>query len=86
MKVEILFPDLCYLYGDKGNIEYLKNGENCLFYSQGNIPQAIQCLEKLCNDVELQNTLYKNGIETAKQRNWELLQNQILNLYGLGED
>jgi len=24
MKVEILFPDLCYLYGDKGNIRYLK--------------------------------------------------------------
>ena len=71
---------------NEGNIEYLKNGENCLFYSQGNIPQAIQCLEKLCNDVELQNTLYKNGIETAKQRNWELLQNQILNLYELGED
>lgn len=24
MKIEILFPELCYLYGDRGNITYLK--------------------------------------------------------------
>lgn len=25
MKIEILFPEICNLYGDRGNITYLKN-------------------------------------------------------------
>ncbi len=24
MKIEILYPELCTLYGDKGNMQYLK--------------------------------------------------------------
>ena len=60
----------CIVAPNEGNLEYLKNGENCLFYKLGDINSAINCINRLISDEDLQNILYKNGIETAKKRDW----------------
>ena len=66
---------------NEGNIEYLKNGENCLFYPAGEIQKAVRLIEQLCKDSDLQETLYQKGVKTANSREWDLLQSQILQLY-----
>ena len=71
----------CIVVPNDGNIEYLKNEENCLFYKLGDIDSAIQSIERLISDKQLQKRLYENGLDTAKKRNWKNLKNQILFLY-----
>ena len=64
-----------------GNVEYLINEENCLFYKQGDIDDAIHCIERLISDENLQQHLYENGLITAKKRDWNNLKKEILSLY-----
>ena len=71
----------CIVAPNEGNIEYLKDEENCLFYKLGDINSAIGLIEKLITDEKLQQRLYENGIATAKKRNWKIFKNQIINLY-----
>ena len=71
----------CIVVPNDGNIEYLKNEENCLFYKLGDIDSAIHSIERLISDIKLQQRLYKNGLDTAKKRDWKNFKNQILSLY-----
>ena len=71
----------CIVVPNGGNVEYLKNRENCLFYNQGDIDEAVGCIETLVNDENLQQHLYENGLFTAKKRDWKNFKNEILNLY-----
>ena len=71
----------CIVAPNGGNIEYLKNEENCLFYEQGNIDEAIHCVERLISDEKLQQHLYENGLDTAKKRDWKNCKEKIINLY-----
>jgi len=71
----------CIVVPNDGNIEYLKNEENCLFYKLGDIDSAIQSIERLISDKHLQKRLYENGLDTAKKRDWKNLKKQILFLY-----
>jgi len=71
----------CIVAPNNGNIEYLKDEENCLFYKLSDIDSAIQQIERLISDVQLQNRLYINGLNTAKKRDWKNFKNQILSLY-----
>jgi glycosyltransferase involved in cell wall biosynthesis len=64
-----------------GNEEYLKNGENCLFYKLGDIVSAVKCIENLISNENLQQHLYENGLATAKQRDWANFRDEILSLY-----
>ena len=64
-----------------GNVEYLKDEYNCLFYPAGDFEKAKTQLERICNDKELQNILYCNGRKTAEERNWRTISAEILNLY-----
>lgn len=64
-----------------GNVEYLKNGENCLFYEQGNILDAVEKITTLAKDEKLRSKLVKNGLETAKSREWKKIEKDIINLY-----
>ena len=63
-----------------GNVEYLKNNYNCLFYERGNIDDAIQKIELLVNDKKLRERLIKNGIETVNGREWKKIEKEILEL------
>ena len=71
----------CIVVPNDGNIEYLKNEENCLFYKLGDIDSAIHSIERLISDIKLQQRLYENGLNTAKKRDWKNFKNQILSLY-----
>ena len=64
-----------------GNKEYLKDRENCLLYPLGEIDKAVEAIETLCSDEELQKRLYEGGLNTAKSRDWEAIRGQILRLY-----
>jgi glycosyltransferase involved in cell wall biosynthesis len=71
----------CVVASNDGNKEYLKNEENCLLYDLGNIESAVDAIMRICNDKTLRNKLYKNGLKTAKNRNWENLEKEIMTLY-----
>lgn len=71
----------CIVAPNDGNKEYLKNEENCLLYKLGDIDSAIQCIEKLVSNQDLQQRLYENGLITAKNRDWTKLKDKILSLY-----
>ncbi|MBR1376733.1 MAG: glycosyltransferase [Bacilli bacterium] len=64
-----------------GNIEYLKDNYNCVFYEQGNIEEAVEKINEIVKNKELRETLIKNGLETAKSRDWSNIEKDILNLY-----
>lgn len=64
-----------------GNIEYLSDGENCLLYPHGDIEKGLQAIHRICEDSELRDKLKKGGLETARSREWKILENQILEFY-----
>lgn len=64
-----------------GNVEYLKDEYNCLFYEQGNIDDGVKKIEKIAQDEKLRKTLIENGYKTAKERKWDNIEKNILELY-----
>lgn len=64
-----------------GNREYLVDGENCLLYPRGQIQKAVEAIERICTDTELQERLYQGGMETAGKRDWGNIKEEILALY-----
>jgi O-antigen biosynthesis protein len=64
-----------------GNIEYLRDGENCLMYPQGDIDSAVDAINRICSDEALREKLYRGGLETAKSRDWNNIERDILKLY-----
>ena len=68
-----------------GNAEYIRDEYNCLTYDSGDIDKAIECIESIVSDADLRAKLIKGGIETAKSRNWDDIENEILAMYGIVE-
>ena len=66
---------------NSGNIEYLRNEENCLFYSLGNIDEAVKQIERLLNDSKLRKKLIEGGLKTAYNRDWSNIESEIVNMY-----
>lgn len=64
-----------------GNREYLVNEENCLLYPRGEIEKGLDAIYRICDDAELRNKLYRNGIETAANRDWDQLKGEICKFY-----
>ena len=64
-----------------GNVEYIRDEENCLFYTPGNIDEAVEKIERLATDNKLREKLIKNGLETAKGREWSKIEKDIVSLY-----
>ena len=64
-----------------GNVEYLKDHENCLFYEQGNIDDAVNKINELVNNEDLRNNLLVNGRATAIARQWDNIEDEIVKLY-----
>ena len=61
--------------------EYLRDEENCLLYEQGNIKDAIEKIERLVSDKKLREKLIENGLKTARERDWNKIEDQIMKLY-----
>jgi glycosyltransferase involved in cell wall biosynthesis len=70
---------------NSGNIEYLRDEYNCLFYEVDNINMAIKQIDRIINDKELRDKLIKNGLETAKERSWDKIETKIIKLYSENE-
>lgn len=64
-----------------GNKEYLKDGYNVLFYPKGLVQEAKRKIENLVQDINLQETLYENGLKTVQERDWDEIRDQVLSLY-----
>ncbi len=66
-----------------GNIEYLVDKENCLFYSHDDLSTAVKAIEEIRTNSILQETLYIGGINTAKERDWNNIEDRVLSLYNI---
>ena len=66
---------------NEGNIEYLEDMKNCLFYKSGDVDDAIRKIELLLNNRELRDKIIMRGIDTGKARAWDLVKTQVLELY-----
>lgn len=66
---------------NEGNIEYLRDNENCLLYEQGNIDDAVEKIESIRKNKELREKLIKGGLQTAKSREWKKIEKEIVNMY-----
>lgn len=66
---------------NEGNVEYLKDEYNCLFYKQGDIGQAINQIERVVEDKNLREKLISNGLKTAKEREWSVIEKDVIDLY-----
>lgn len=64
-----------------GNMEYLEDGVNCLLYQQGNIEDALLKIKELSCDMNKRAVLIKGGVQTAKEREWMKIKDDILLLY-----
>lgn len=72
---------LCIAIQNEGNKEFMKDMENCIIYSQGNIDEAVEKIEHLMSDQKLQEKLRKNGLKAAEKRDWKKIEQDIINLY-----
>lgn len=64
-----------------GNREYLKDGENCLFYEQGNLDSAVEKIEKIAGDAELRRKLEAGAKKVVTERDWKKIEKKVLELY-----
>ena len=64
-----------------GNVEYLEDGVNCLFYEQGDIEGAVKLINKLVEDESLRQTLESSFDKTVSVRDWSAIEPAILNVY-----
>ncbi len=68
---------------NEGNVEYLRDGENCLMYDGDNLQTAVDAIERIYSDPQLRERLYDGGLRTAKSRDWSIIQSHILELYNM---
>ena len=64
-----------------GNVEYLRNRENCLFYQLGNVEEARKKIQEILDDEPLRITIINGGIATGKARTWNKIRKDVLALY-----
>lgn len=64
-----------------GNIEYLKDGENCLMYRSGDIETAVKAIYKISTDKEVREKLYSGGQKTVALRKWKNIEGEIEAVY-----
>lgn len=64
-----------------GNSEYLKDKYNCLFYTPGDIEDAVKKINLVLQDKEMRDQIIANGRKTAEMRSWDNSKKEILELY-----
>jgi glycosyltransferase involved in cell wall biosynthesis len=72
---------LCVVLPNDGNIEYLRDGSNCLFYRPGDIDDALEKIDQLITNEKLRNALIAAGLETARKYEWKNLEKDVQRLY-----
>jgi len=69
--------------GNPGNAEYLRDRENCLLYPLGKPEEALKLIAEVCADAGLRERIIRNGLETARSRDWSAIEGEIRKLYDL---
>jgi glycosyltransferase, family 1 len=64
-----------------GNVEYLKDGENCLLYQQGDIAAGVAAVERLVADKALRDKLIAGGRQTANDYQWKNIEGKVAAIY-----
>ena len=64
-----------------GNLEYLKDSYNCLFYQQGNIKEAVEKIEQIVDNPKLRRKLDIGARKTVASSDWRDIEKQIIGLY-----
>ena len=70
---------VCVVRPNGGNVEYIRDNENCLFYET--VEEAVEKIEKLSKDEKLREKLIKGGTKTANNLEWKKIEDKILYLY-----
>lgn len=66
---------------NEGNVEYLRNGENCLLFPRGDAAAGVAAIERLSSDGMMRDRLFEAGLKTAMTRNWDYVKDEIVDLY-----
>lgn len=66
---------------NEGNVEFLQDGENCIFYNPKNLDSAREAIRLLIEDEHLRDKLINNGRKTAEERSWKSIRSQIVSVY-----
>lgn len=66
---------------NEGNLEYLRDGENCLLYAQGDLEAAVEKIERLAGDAKLRKTLDEGAKKTVAGRDWKDIEGKVIDLY-----
>ena len=64
-----------------GNLEYLKDEENCLMFESGDHDTAVAQIQRIVSDKTLRDKLESNGKQLANDYSWEAVEDQIVKLY-----
>jgi O-antigen biosynthesis protein len=64
-----------------GNAEYCIHEVNCLLYDVGDISSALKHFNTIANDEILRNKIILNGKSIAQSRDWQKIEEEIINLY-----
>lgn len=69
------------LVKNDGNAEYVKDGENALYYQSGKIEYAVAKIEQLASNQEMFNQTAQLGRKTAETRAWNKVADEVRSLY-----
>lgn len=64
-----------------GNIEYLKDEENCLMFESGDEEKALSDIQRIVTDKKLRKKLAENGRKKAQEYSWQEVEQQIVGMY-----
>ena len=64
-----------------GNLEYLRNEENCMLYQQGNLEEAVHAVERILSDAALRKKLDEGAEKTVRERDWKQIEPRIVEQY-----
>ena len=67
--------------GNDGNREYLRDGENCVFYVPEHLETGAASIERIVRDASFRETLLQGGLKTAAARDWSACEKAIAALY-----
>lgn len=72
---------ICIAAPNNGNIEYLKDRENCLLYQLGDVKQAAGLIREVISNKDMRDQLINGGLNTARERSWDNIETDIVQLY-----
>ncbi len=61
--------------------DLIRHGENGFLAGVDDIDSLVRCVEEIIHDNDLKNVLIKNGLETVKDYDWDIIAGKYVSLY-----